>query len=261
MTQSVPGAAPAENMVQRVLAAVSCTPSNAAQIASRCGLSRAATSQRLLSLVNNGRIQRVGYGLFTVNGPEAPQPTPPQAVTRPQPVRDQILAFLTEPRQAFEVAVHTGRRTATITGHMRAMLKLNVVERVGYGRYARAGTGAAPPSAQALARPHPLCEQILIFLDQPRNVKEIAAHLQRSIALVRDRLRAMAMRDLVSCIQPNVFVRIGVDSPHSASSPEAPTADQTTPLLSLPCQAHELLIHADLQVRCDQACAPGAWQS
>lgn len=219
----VAGTVPAESMVRRVLAAVSCTPSSAADIASRCGLSRVAAAHRLSSLVKSGRVRRVGYGLFSMNGPEAAGPMPAQVLARPQPVRDQILAFLTEPRQAFEVAAHTGRRTATITGHMRAMLKLNLVERVGYGRYARTGSGSVLPSAGALVRPHPVCEQILAFLDQPRNAKDIAAHLQRPVALIRDRLRAMQTRGLVRCIQPQVFARIGQDDPHSASGSEAIT--------------------------------------
>jgi len=106
---------PAASMSQRVLAAVNRTPSDAAAIASRCGLSRVATTRHLCSLVTRGRIQRVGYGLFAVNSSEPTHPVPAQALARPQPVRDQILAFLSEPWQAFEVAAHTGRRTATIT--------------------------------------------------------------------------------------------------------------------------------------------------
>ena len=225
MTQDVIlGVAFAENLVQRVLAAVSCKPSSAVDIANRCGLSRKATAHRLSRLAKSRRIQRVGYGLYCVNGPEATMPMPAQHLGRPQPVRDQILAFLTEPRQAFEVAVHTGRRTATITGHMRAMLKLNLVERVGYGRYAQTGSGSAPPSADKLLRPHPVCEQILACLDQPRDAKDIAAYLQRPVGLVRDRLRIMQTRGWVRCIQPQVFARIEEDEPHSVSSPEASVA-------------------------------------
>ena len=58
--------APTETVIGRVLAAVNHVPSNAADIASRCGLSRVAASHRLSSLVKRGRIQRVGYGLFTL---------------------------------------------------------------------------------------------------------------------------------------------------------------------------------------------------
>ena len=211
--------APTETVIGRVLAAVNHVPSSAADIASRCGLSRMAASLRLSSLVKRGRIQRVGYGLFTLTSPEAAL-----SLGRPQPVRDQILAFLSEPRQAFEVAAHTGRRTSTITGHMRAMLKLNLVVRVGYGRYARPESGFVLPSLDALVRPHPVCEKILALLEEPRTATEIAAQLQRPVGLVRDRLRAMQVRGLVRCVQPQVFIRIHkheLDPTHSLAATTA----------------------------------------
>ena len=213
-----------ETVIGRVLAAVNHVPSNAADIASRCGLSRVAASHRLSSLVKRGRIQRVGYGLFTLSSSEAAVPVPTQALERPQPVRDQILAFLTEPRQAFEVAAHTGRRTATITGHMRAMLKLNLVVRVGYGRYARPGSGSVLASVDALVRSHPVCEKILALLEEPRNAREIAIQMQRPVGLVRDRLRAMQARGLVRCIQNQVFIRMYEHEPDPTHSLPATTA-------------------------------------
>lgn len=215
---------PTETVIGRVLAAVNHVPSNAAEVASRCGLSRVAASHRLSSLVKRGHIQRVGYGLFTLSSSEAAMPVPTQALGRPQPVRDQILAFLTEPRQAFEVAAHTGRRTATITGHIRAMLKLNLVVRVGYGRYARPGAGSVLPSVDALVRPHPVCEKILALLEKPRNAKEIAVQMQRPVGLVRDRLRAMQARGLVRCIQSQVFIRMYEHEPDPTHSLVATTA-------------------------------------
>ena len=215
---------PAKTMVRRVLAAVNHTPSDAAAIASRCGLSRVATAKRLSGLVKSGRIQRVGYGLFVISSSEPTRPVPTQAPARPQPVRDQILAFLSEPRQAFEVAAHTGRRTATITGHMRAMLKLNLVQRVGYGRYARTGSGSAPASAEKFVRPHPTCELILALLDEPRQAQELAAQLQRPVTLIRDRLRTMQLRGLVRCMHPQVFVRIRLHEPTPAHTSNAAPA-------------------------------------
>ncbi|MGI4795889.1 MAG: hypothetical protein ACRYG8_17850 [Janthinobacterium lividum] len=215
---------PTETVIGRVLAAVNHVPSNAADIASRCGLSRVAASHRLSCLVKRGCIQRVGYGLFTLSSSEAAVPVPTQALGRPQPVRDQILAFLTEPRQAFEVAAHTGRRTATITGHMRAMLKLNLVVRVGYGRYARPEFGYLLPSMDALVRQHPVCEKILALLEEPRNATEIAAQLQRPVSLVRDRLRAMQTRGLVRCIRNQVFIRMYKHEPDPTHSLVATTA-------------------------------------
>ena len=215
--------APRKGISQQVFAAVNQNPCRAAQVGSLCGLSRRKTASYLASLARRGRIRRVGYGLFAANDP-AIHPVPAQALARPQPVRDQILAFLTEPRQAFEVAAHTGRRTATITGHMRAMVKLGLVERVGYGRYALAGPMPAPLPARALVRPHPVGEQVLGFLDEPRHVREIAAHLQRPMDKIREQLRAMQRRELVRCIRPQVFARISGDERHSAHTQEAAAA-------------------------------------
>ena len=213
-----------KSIIRRVLAALDGTPANAAEIAGRCGLSRVAAARHLAALVKRGRVLRVGYGLFVANSTGTAPSAPAQVLARPQPVRDQILAFLTEPRQAFEVAAHTGRRTATITGHMRAMLKLGLVVRVGYGRYALAGSVSAPPPPEALVRPHPVGEQVLKFLAKPRHVNDIAAHLQRSPDKTRQQLLAMQLRGLVQSIQPQVFARIRKDEPSLSDSEGAAAA-------------------------------------
>lgn len=213
-----------KSITRRVLSALDGTPANAAEIAGRCGLPRVVAARHLGGLVKRGRVQRVGYGLFVANSTGTAPPAPAQVLARPQPVRDQILAFLTEPRQAFEVAAHTGRRTATITGHMRAMLKLGLVVRVGYGRYALAGSVSAPPPAEALVRPHPVGEQVLRFLAEPRHVNDIAAHLQRSADKTRQQLLAMQHRGLVRSIQPQVFARICENEPVPSDRQGAATA-------------------------------------
>jgi len=62
------------------------------------------------------------------------------AYRRPQPIRDAILAFLGEPRQAREVAAHIGRPVSNATGHLAAMRRRGLVVRTGPGRYERAET-------------------------------------------------------------------------------------------------------------------------
>ncbi|USQ74633.1 helix-turn-helix domain-containing protein (plasmid) [Roseomonas mucosa] len=135
----------------------------------------------------------------------------PRPQVRPQPVRDDILAYLTKPRHAYEIAAHTGRRTATITGHMQAMLRLKLVERVAYGVYARAGTLDASPPPAALVRPHPTRERILAFLTEPRHVSDIAAHLDRPRGSVAPQLRAMIDHGLVRRVRRSVFDRAHPD--------------------------------------------------
>jgi len=57
---------------------------------------------------------------------------------RPQPIRDAILAFLSEPRSARAIADHIGRPVPTATGHLAAMRRLGLVSRLGFAAYARA---------------------------------------------------------------------------------------------------------------------------
>ena len=62
---------------------------------------------------------------------------------RPQPIRDAILAYLTEPRLAVDIARHIKRPVPTTPGHLAAMRRLGLVDRVGHGVYALNGTAVA----------------------------------------------------------------------------------------------------------------------
>jgi len=68
--------------------------------------------------------------------PVAPRSAPHR--WRPQLIRDAILAFLSEPRRAREVAAHIGRPVSNATGHLAAMRRRGLVVRNGHGRYERA---------------------------------------------------------------------------------------------------------------------------
>lgn len=59
---------------------------------------------------------------------------------RAQPIRYAILMFLSEPRSARAIADHIGRPVPTATGHLAAMRRRNLVQRLGYAAYARALT-------------------------------------------------------------------------------------------------------------------------
>jgi len=85
-------------------------------------------------LVRLGVAIRVGYGLYGL--PDAALPLVP---TRPQPIRDAILACLSQPRRAVEVAAYIGRPGSITTGHLGAMKRLGLVVQVERGVYARPG--------------------------------------------------------------------------------------------------------------------------
>ncbi len=65
---------------------------------------------------------------------------------RPQPIRNAILAFLSESRSAQAVAKHINRPVPTTTGHLAAMRELGLVVRLGYAAYARADYAGPPLS-------------------------------------------------------------------------------------------------------------------
>ena len=73
---------------------------------------------------------------------------------RPQPIRDAILAYLSEPRRAVDIARHIERPVPTTTGPLAAMRRLVLVDRVGYGLYALHGT--MPPGGDEAFRPRQL---------------------------------------------------------------------------------------------------------
>ena len=70
---------------------------------------------------------------------------------RPQPIRDAILAFLSEPRSASQVAAHIERSVPNATGHLAAMRRKGLVLRLGYAAYARSDYDGPPV---AFYRPH-----------------------------------------------------------------------------------------------------------
>lgn len=58
--------------------------------------------------------------------------------TRRSPVRDMILAFLSDARRAADIAAHIQRTVPITTGHLAAMQRLGLVKRIGRATYALA---------------------------------------------------------------------------------------------------------------------------
>ena len=161
----------------RTILAFLAAPRRIGEVARHTGAPRGTVRSRVDGLVCTGQAAKVGRGLYVATGrpravprvPAAP-PSAPCSLRR-QPIRDAILAFLGEPRQARDVAAHIGRPVSTATGHLAAMRRLGLVVRVTQGRYERAeplpgrvrrpavagpepdrhGTGAAVPVRAALA--------------------------------------------------------------------------------------------------------------
>jgi DNA-binding IclR family transcriptional regulator len=109
-------------------------PRRPAEVSRLLGITPRTARSCLHDLVRKGVAVRVGYGLYGM--PDAALPLVP---ARPQPVRDAILACLSQPRRVMEVAACIGRPGSTTTGHLGAMKRLGLVVQVERGVYARPG--------------------------------------------------------------------------------------------------------------------------
>jgi len=128
--QSSSGFLVERNAVQATLT----QPRRSGEVSRLLGITPQAARDCLKDLVRRGVAVRVGYGLYGL--PDAALPLVP---TRPQPIRDAILACLSQPRRAVEVAAYIGRPGSITTGHLGAMKRLGLVVQVERGVYARPG--------------------------------------------------------------------------------------------------------------------------
>ena len=65
-------------------------------------------------------------------------------MARASPIRDKIGEFLKEPRAAREVAEHIDRPVPVATGHLAAMCRLGLAQRIGGNAYAAADYSGPP---------------------------------------------------------------------------------------------------------------------
>ena len=194
-----PGAHPTHDAILAFLF----QPRQLGAIAAHVGRSKTATAQHLHAMQHTGAVVRVGWGLYDRAGHCAPLPYP---ISRAQPVRDAILAFLTEPRQVEAVAIHVNRSKSAAAQHLLAMRRRGLVVRASWETYARADTHPAPP--KPIQRPQPIRDAILAFLaDQPRHAEAVAAHIARSTATATGHLAAMRRRGLVVRVGWGTYAR------------------------------------------------------
>ncbi len=130
--------------LSRTILAFLAVPRRICEVVRHTGAPRGTVRGQLDALVCAGQAARIGKGLTVATGQPRVMPdlaAAPRSAPhrwRPQPIRDAILAFLGEPRQAREVAAHIGRPVSNATGHLAAMRRRGLVARTGHGRYERA---------------------------------------------------------------------------------------------------------------------------
>ncbi len=116
------------------------SPTRVGVVGRALGLTRSVAERLLVQLEQAGEVVRVNYGIYGLPGVKTRKNLGrccPVALHRPQPIRDAILDYLTEPRRAMEIAAHIERTTATATGHLAAMKRRGLVVSVRHGVYAR----------------------------------------------------------------------------------------------------------------------------
>ena len=112
-------------------------PKRPAEISIKLGLDGEKVRHHLKSMTRAGQIARIGYALYGLPDTPAPSALAGRPV-RTQPIRDAILAYVSEPRRACDVAAHIARPIATATGHLAAMKRLGLIVQTERGVYLRA---------------------------------------------------------------------------------------------------------------------------
>ena len=92
------------------------------------------------------------FDLPPVRSNRAASRAPARGTTRKQPIRDAIMAYLTEARSAKQIAEHIERKVSIATGHLRAMGIRGLVVRVGWGQYIRSDRCDVPPDPTTITR-------------------------------------------------------------------------------------------------------------
>ena len=191
--------------LRAALVAALSTPATTEEVGVKAGLAAELVLLHLVQLVRDGAVIRRGPHWMAAGCAGSASGQAMRLPSRPQPVRDMILACLSEPRQAKDVALHIGRPVPNATGHLAAMCRLGLVARIGYGRYGRADLLADGAIPAAIARPHPVRDAVLGCLDRPMHWSLVAALTQRTHVRPAGDLSRLARDGLVVRLGGGVF--------------------------------------------------------
>ena len=106
-------------------------------------------------------------------------------------IQESILAFLTEPRFAKQIADHIQRAVPVATGQLRAMVRNGVVVRLGWGVYARRELCPDAPPPNSIKRNSPVKELVLVHARTATSLDDLAQRTGHSAAHVRGYLRQL----------------------------------------------------------------------
>lgn len=196
------------DLKSEVVAALA-TPRRVLSLAASFGVPRATMQARIDRCVLAGLVVRVGYGRYATVA--AHTTFAHGSMERPQPVRDTILAFLTQQRQAKEIANHIGRSVPNATGHLAAMGRRGLVVRTAYGCYQRSDLVLADSRPAKITRPTPMQDVVRACLDRPRHYSVVADLVGQSHQRVGQALHRLAKSGLAVFLGGGVFAPPGGD--------------------------------------------------
>ncbi len=133
------------------------------------------------------------FDLPPVRSSRSSSRSPTSGTTRKQPIRDAIMAYLTEERSAKQIAGHIDRKVSIATGHLRAMRMRGLVVRVGWGQYVRADRCETPPDPATITRANSTMSLVQLHAPQAESLE----HLQKLTGRAGTRLveAARVLRD------------------------------------------------------------------
>lgn len=166
--------------LQRELVAALATPHKIVSLAASFGVAGQTMQSRVKRCISSGFVVRVGWDCYVAVAAPDVAAHGTSALKRPQPVRDAILAFLTQERQAKEIADHIGRPVPNATGHLAAMGRRGLVVRTAYGRYQRTDLMLDGSRPAKIVRPALLKDAVLGCLDRPLHYSAVADRIGRS---------------------------------------------------------------------------------
>lgn len=127
---------------------------------------------------------------------------------RPQMVRDKLMAFLTEPHTVKEIAVSIDKTTSTVTGHLRAMRRKNLVVRLSWGVWVRRDKCDAAPDYASIRRHNPAQDRLLEHLTEPKTLGELQEITKRRGDILLTILTKMVKRGDVERRPDERFVAV-----------------------------------------------------
>lgn len=149
---------------------------------------RARVGVILRRLVCVGAAVQLGHGCYAAS---SELPPPPVVRQRPQPIRDLLLAYLDEPRQACDIARHINRTVSITTGHLGQMMRLGQVVRVAYGVYQLREKCPSAPEPESITRGKPVEDQVRRIIDREKSFRQICEEAGRAPRAIRPHLQKL----------------------------------------------------------------------